>query len=237
MAMPKHVADGAVVDRRLDATTICFSEEPAPAASDGGSPRFALRVTCSVTRSLEFRRSGRRPKVVLQKYTKADSDSAVTLPVGDLSVLQSDGACQGALRGMLAELRQLRELHLDEDEWDAVVPADIVPQIVRVARGDDAKDGGFTFCFAMKVHRRIIHGEEALLMACKERELDLDGAGTTDDCAICLDGLEGEPAVQLPGCPHAFHRRCISTWFSKKTTCPMCRDDVRLCALRKFLNL
>ncbi|XBI95714.1 hypothetical protein VPH35_032120 [Triticum aestivum] len=218
MAMPKHPADGAVVDRRLDATTICFSEEPAPAASDGGSHRFALRVMCSVTRSLEFRRSGRHPKV-------AGCDSAIMFPVGDLSTLQSDSACQGALRGMLAELGQLRALHLDEDEWDAVVPAEIVPQIVRVARGEDAKDG-FTFCFAMNVHRRIIHGEEALLMACKERELDLDGAGTTDDCAICLDGLEGEPAVELPACRHSFHRRCISTWFSKKTTCPMCREDV-----------
>ncbi|KAI4963869.1 hypothetical protein ZWY2020_012442 [Hordeum vulgare] len=236
MATSNHAADGPVVKRGLEATTICFSEEPALAEADsGGGHRFALRVTCSVTRSLEFRKSGQRLNVLRQEYTGFGRDSAITFPVGDLSALQSDTACRGALRGMLAELPQFRSLHLDEDEWDAVVPADIVPQIVRVARGDDAKDG-FTFCFAMKVHRRIIHGEEALLMACKESAVDLDGA-ETDDCAICLGGLGAEPAVELPTCEHAFHRRCISTWFSKTTTCPMCRGDVRLCALRKFLNL
>ncbi|KAI4963868.1 hypothetical protein ZWY2020_010346 [Hordeum vulgare] len=157
MEISKHDTDGPAVNRGIDAATISFSEEPALAAS-GGSHRFALRVTCT--------------GVVAR-------GSATTFPVDDLSALQSDTACRGALRGMLEQLPQLRSLWLAEDEWDAVVPADIVPQIVRVARGDDAKDG-FTFCFAMKVHRRIIfiYGEQALLMACKERELDLRAAKT-----------------------------------------------------------
>ncbi|XP_044971137.1 RING finger protein 215-like [Hordeum vulgare subsp. vulgare] len=235
MEISKHDTDGPAVNRGIDAATISFSEEPALAAS-GGSHRFALRVTCSVTRFVEFHRSGQDPVVLLRRCTGVVArGSATTFPVDDLSALQSDTACRGALRGMLEQLPQLRSLWLAEDEWDAVVPADIVPQIVRVARGDDAKDG-FTFCFAMKVHRRIIYGEQALLMACKERELDLRAA-KTDDCAICLNGLEGEPAVELPTCEHAFHRRCISTWFSKATTCPMCRGDVRLRGLLKFLNL
>lgn len=32
--------------------------------------------------------------------------------------------------------------------------------------------------------------------------------------------------VELPGCAHAFHHRCISEWFGKKPTCPMCRGNV-----------
>uniref|UniRef100_A0ACD5XK18 Uncharacterized protein n=1 Tax=Avena sativa TaxID=4498 RepID=A0ACD5XK18_AVESA len=229
------------VRRRVEATTICFFEEAAPKA--GGGHRFAVRVTCNVTRSLEFRRRGKRPDVLEQKYTAAGDSGggafATTFPVADLAALQSDDACRGALRGMLTELPQLRSLHLAEDEWDAVVPGDVVPEIVDAARrGDD----GFTFCFTMSVHRRVIHNEQALLMACKERvagegELDGESLRVTADCAICFDGLDGESAVELPSCEHVFHRRCISKWFSKATTCPMCRGDVRLSALPEFLEL
>lgn len=153
-------AAGARVKRRLEPTMICFSEEPALAEA---GYRFAMRVTCNVKQSLEFRRSGQRPDVLREKYIGAGNGSTTTFPVGDLSALQSDSACRGAVRCMLAELPQLRSLHLADGEWDSVVPADIVRQIVRVARGDDANDG-FTFCFAMKVHLRIIYDNKALLM-------------------------------------------------------------------------
>ncbi|XBI21640.1 hypothetical protein VPH35_062741 [Triticum aestivum] len=237
MAMSKHAAGpaavaGPVVVRQVEATTICFSEDPAPANT---GYLFAVMVTCYVKRSLDFRGHGQRPYVLEQEYIEEGGDTATTFLVRDLSTLRSDGACRWALRGMLAELSQVRALDLPEDEWDAVVPADVVPQIVRLARGDDASYG-FTFCFAMEVNWRFIHGELALLMACKEWELG--GSKRADDCPICLDGLEleGQPAVELP-CKHPFHSQCISTWFSKETTCPMCRGDVRLCALPEFLNL
>jgi len=29
-------------------------------------------------------------------------------------------------------------------------------------------------------------------------------------------------------CRHKFHQRCISTWFQVQTTCPVCRDSVRI---------
>ncbi|XBI68042.1 hypothetical protein VPH35_047304 [Triticum aestivum] len=215
---------GTGVKRLLEQTTISFSEEPVPA--DAGY-RFAVRVTCNMKQSLEFRRSGQ---------FGGGSGSATTFPVGDLSALRSDSACRGALRGMQVELPQLRSLHLADDEWDSVVPADIVPQIVRVACGDDANNG-FTFCFMMKVPLRIIYGNKALLMACKEREPGSDGTEMDDDCPICLDSLDGEPAVELPHCKHAFHRRCISTCFCNKTMCPLCVGDVRPCILPEFLDL
>ncbi|XBI21633.1 hypothetical protein VPH35_062737 [Triticum aestivum] len=223
-------AAGARVKRRLEPTMICFSEEPALAEA---GYRFAMRVTCNVKQSLEFRRSGQRPDVLREKYIGAGNGSTTTFPVGDLSALQSDSACRGAVRCMLAELPQLRSLHLADGEWDSVVPADIVRQIVRVARGDDANDG-FTFCFAMKVHLRIIYNNKALLMG---REPGSDGIETDDDCPICLDSLEGEPAVELPHCKHAFHRGSISTWFCNKTTCPLCVGDVRPCVLPEFPDL
>ncbi|XP_073351719.1 uncharacterized protein [Aegilops tauschii subsp. strangulata] len=200
------------------------------AAAAGGGPVVMRRVE----RSLQFRRCGQPPLVTDQPYLGRYGSYGNRFIVTDLSTLQSDGACRRALRRMLAELPQLRALRLTQDEWDDVVTANVVPQIVRVACGNGATRG-FTFRFEMEVDRQFIYDERALLMACKERELG--GGGRPDKCPICLVGLEGEPAVQPPRCPHTFHRRCILMWFCKATTCPICRCDVRFCALPEFLAL
>jgi hypothetical protein len=213
------------IERRVEATTICFSEEAAPAG------KFAVRVACYVTRSFEFWRRGdeRAKDVVVQKHAAGGTSSMFHL--ADVADLRSDSTCSGALRGMLAVLPQLRSLRLAEDEWDAVVPLDVVPQIVRAASRDD----GFTFCFTMEVQCRVIHDERALLMACKERLAST--APGEKDCPICVDVLAKESAVELPVCKHAFHRLCISRWFSTAATCPTCRGDVWKSALPEFIEL
>jgi len=46
-------------------------------------------------------------------------------------------------------------------------------------------------------------------------------------CAICTDPISiGKPAKQLP-CNHLFHENCISTWFCRRLTCPLCRRNFR----------
>ena len=106
------------VQRRIEATTICFSEAAPPAAGE-----FAVRVKCVANGSLVFRRGdGQPPYVLILKKRAAGMGTTLTntFPVADL---RSAGACRVALRGMLQELPQLRSLHLAPDEWDAVVPA------------------------------------------------------------------------------------------------------------------
>ena len=41
-----------------------------------------------------------------------------------------------------------------------------------------------------------------------------------EDCPICLQRLE-KSVVSLP-CEHLYHLTCISTWFQRKRTCPIC---------------
>jgi hypothetical protein len=213
------------VQRRVEATKIRFWEEAAPAR------KFAVLVTCYVMRSFEFwKRGDQGPQDVL-----AEEHPAGRIPtmfaITDLAPLRSAVACRDALRGMLAVLPQLRWLRLEEHEWDAVVPEDVVPGIVGAAlRGD-----GFTFCLKMKVRCRLIHDELALLMACKQWPASTPPR--EKECSICVEGLEREFAVELPGCKHAFHRRCISNWFFKAPTCPMCREDVWDSALPEFIEM
>lgn len=49
-------------------------------------------------------------------------------------------------------------------------------------------------------------------------------------CVICLaEKMEGEQVRSLPGCGHTFHRECIDLWLLRRTSCPLCNTDVRLC--------
>ena len=52
-----------------------------------------------------------------------------------------------------------------------------------------------------------------------------------DTCQICQDGMNGQNTItRLTNCNHAFHKKCITTWFTKQYksihiyNCPICRD-------------
>ncbi|CAI6008096.1 unnamed protein product [Closterium sp. NIES-65] len=52
------------------------------------------------------------------------------------------------------------------------------------------------------------------------------------ECAVCLgDYDEGERIKLLPPCGHRFHADCIDLWLSSKSTCPICRKDLRPAAV------
>lgn len=47
------------------------------------------------------------------------------------------------------------------------------------------------------------------------------------ECPICLTSLgPDEPARQLPGCKHVFHRSCIDLWLLRRADCPLCKSSV-----------
>jgi hypothetical protein len=45
-------------------------------------------------------------------------------------------------------------------------------------------------------------------------------------CSICQEQITGD-GCELRGCNHAYHRNCITTWFSASVRCPICRRDIR----------
>ncbi|KAI5058293.1 hypothetical protein GOP47_0026463 [Adiantum capillus-veneris] len=52
--------------------------------------------------------------------------------------------------------------------------------------------------------------------------VDLADPSETEDCSICLCGLQEEAAVSLSKCKHCYHRDCIESWFKNRPTCPEC---------------
>lgn len=111
-----------------------------------------------------------------------------------------------------------------------------------VARGRGRLAVGVRRSFGSFGRRSARHGLAASALAAlpvatyRVRGVDDDepssasgGAGTgTADCAVCLSELEdGEKVRALPGCSHVFHVDCIDAWLRSRTTCPVCRAEVR----------
>uniref|UniRef100_A0A6C0IV68 RING-type domain-containing protein n=1 Tax=viral metagenome TaxID=1070528 RepID=A0A6C0IV68_9ZZZZ len=48
-----------------------------------------------------------------------------------------------------------------------------------------------------------------------------------EKCSICnIDYQEGQILRKLNDCGHTFHYECVDTWFSRHSTCPICRQDL-----------
>ncbi|GJP52305.1 hypothetical protein CLOM_g11431 [Closterium sp. NIES-68] len=55
-----------------------------------------------------------------------------------------------------------------------------------------------------------------------------ESAPSLRDCAVCLgEYAAGERIKVVPACAHGFHADCIDLWLAAKTTCPICRTDLR----------
>ena len=46
-------------------------------------------------------------------------------------------------------------------------------------------------------------------------------------CSICLEEYKNNDIIKKLPCNHIFHSECLKIWLSNKTTCPICRNDLR----------
>ena len=47
-------------------------------------------------------------------------------------------------------------------------------------------------------------------------------------CTICLEKFSMDKEVMKLNCGHCHGRECLTTWLSQNSTCPLCRDLVRV---------
>ncbi len=46
-----------------------------------------------------------------------------------------------------------------------------------------------------------------------------------DICSICMNNLNGNSVI-ITNCKHKFHSKCISEWYIRNNSCPLCREKV-----------
>lgn len=47
--------------------------------------------------------------------------------------------------------------------------------------------------------------------------------GSTTQCSICLEDLNGSTREMRTSCGHCFHEKCLQEWFKTERICPNCR--------------
>ncbi|KAH7433663.1 hypothetical protein KP509_07G080000 [Ceratopteris richardii] len=58
-----------------------------------------------------------------------------------------------------------------------------------------------------------------------------------DECAVCLNPFQEQERVTiLPTREHLFHVSCIDMWLQSHPNCPLCRQNITLPAIHKFLS-
>ena len=128
------------------------------------------------------------------------------------------------LCGLMRTFTWLQQLNLTDELWEDILPEPEVPELIALAR-EACRDG----CIAHTMVELWVEEQlkfitsEALLMLCVETKAVLEGCW---DCSICLEDQTSNPAashaMEMPGCGHTVHRKCITKWFGRRSTCPMC---------------
>ncbi|XP_034594812.1 uncharacterized protein [Setaria viridis] len=217
-----------LITRRVEASTLFLATTPPTEPSGGGEPELAVRLRCHVTKYIRAGRGRGQRQVYVYRGSGAEASFVAAVP---RDVLVDEDSVRDVMRLLLRAIRPLRDLDLTDDEWEAILPEDVVPQLADLARGLD-EGSRSAAVVELAVDRHIRYSAPRVLMtACRGAPPATEGKD--DGCSICLEVLHEEAAaagkgvpVELPGCAHAFHRRCISKWFRKKPTCPLCRGNV-----------
>ena len=73
----------------------------------------------------------------------------------------------------------------------------------------------------------------------KQRVLPLveeepDIFGELEECCICLEDIQVKKNQIKTKCEHTFHKKCIQKWITKKTNCPMCRENIDVTTRKKI---
>jgi len=213
-AMEAQGTIGSLIKRRVKATTTCLAFFPQQTTttnepSRGGEPGFVLRLTCHVTVYISAG-NGRKVEWVYPCGAGGAGAEASCLAVPD--------GVRDALRGMPRSIRALQDLSLSDGEWESIVPEDVVPDLADPQAR--ARHGAAKVDLAVVQHVRF-DAARVLMTGCKK--IGDDGVaeeegGVDVECSVCFDALLRGEAVELPGCEHAFRRRCIFEWFRQKPT-------------------
>ena len=102
----------------------------------------------------------------------------------------------------------------------------IIVVIVSLIESDDDEKFGEKFnkyFFNIYENNMKKIGNIKLFSEIKDFDINLDDP----ICSICFEEYDNNTKVKLLQCNHFFHIHCIDEWLNKKSTCPLCRNNIK----------
>ncbi|XP_066344626.1 uncharacterized protein [Miscanthus floridulus] len=188
--------------------------------------KFSMTLECIVTKTLKV--GGNWQPV----YLLYEGGSAIRILKANqaMGIPNDQEGVHDVLCGLMRTFTRLQQLNLNDEQWEDNLPEPEVPKLVALAH-EAYWDGCIAHAtLELWVNEQLkFIASKALLMLCAEVEAALARCW---GCIICLEDETSNPmadhAVEMPGYGHAFHRKCITKWFGRRSTCPMCRRDLSM---------
>lgn len=167
--------------------------------------------------------------------------------ISDLEVRTYESVMAGAREKILAEQRRREEIYQltttmfeqIEDKWESGIPDADIRQYIKemVSKMYPATTEENLDRFTDEVFRigtqhldvRIWLTQEQIDRIPLKQVSELQGLAENPQCHNCLEPFAAEDQVRTLPCDqkHIFHPQCIDPWLKRKTTCPMCKKDLR----------
>ena len=202
---------------RMSAATTKFSTGEPPVVDEALPYTMTLQIFFS--RTYELRRMPGSFPAPLEEDDIASTpceEEVLTLSIPPRK-LRIVSKVVRTMRKILGRVWLLKNLHLTEEEWDIIMPYNVLHRLWNEAC---LWVDGFHFDLTLRVDLRLIVNLSALQDSWYQIELD-DG-----HCSICMQVPSKRTTVRLRGCNHPYQPKCIFTWFETNASCPICRDNV-----------
>jgi len=157
---------------------------------------------------------------------RADRDQLLSDTTIDALVLQIRTGCEGL------NLQQFSEVYFISPNWNPAIEDQAVARCHRIGQKCDTDVFSFRmvafdddrFTRTMDMYTRDLQHVKRIKMKTIEHVADGPGEKLEEPCAICLDDQHANTCYRLD-CGHHFHATCVTRWFQRNATCPMCRSN------------
>ena len=139
-----------------------------------------------------------------------NNEIVFTLPIGE-----NNNNIYSAIETMLEEMQKNSNIFNENYDNNEFISFDIEFEFITPINNIEENLNYFTSC--KEIDQRVSRSEKIK----KEDNL------LNETCFICMDNYKVHELKRiLPKCSHYFHKKCVDKWLKKRSSCPVCRDEL-----------
>jgi len=132
-----------------------------------------------------------------------------------LPISENNSNIYSAIETMLEEMQKNSNIFNENYDNNEFISFDIEFEFINQSNNIEENLNYFKSC--KEIDQKVSRSEKIK----KEDNL------LNETCFICMDHYKvNELKRILPNCSHCFHKKCVDKWLKKRSSCPVCRDEL-----------